>query len=521
MSFKEVTRLRKEQNLEEAWKLANNWIKQASASQNDGDLLWAKRAMSWVLYDFLDKFLKENEIERAAGVLDQIKRLDLGESEHMFFERIPWKLGSLVSKVIKQRDENKKDDAEYAKNQAIINKVFEYIRSTPLERPSKQASFILAMLHKGLKDTYKYTDLIDWFGLENLQIDDYKPEKLESGKTIMSLAEQIYSSFTSALLEKEVQGNENPEQEQIIRDFIDKLDQLEKHHPEFKFTLYNKARLLAHIGEFGKAKNAIIPFVKENSNEYWAWEQLGDLESDQKQKVACYCKALEVGKKPEFLVKVRLKLSRLLINKNRWDEAKTEIELFVSAKQASGAKIPEEVAGWQDAPWYAKASTFDNNNKLYSSYQDIADQLLYTDIPEELIVVTFINEQKQILNFLKSRKKEGFFKYKGILDDPKIGDVLRVRLKSDDDSPRHKIYTAYKTSELPSEELAVEFNGSITRKEGQQFAFISGAHKIFVEPKMVDELDLAHGERVKGRAIANFNKKRNEWGLKAVNIERI
>ena len=39
---------------------------------------------------------------------------------------------------------------------------------------------------------------------------------------------------------------------------------------------------------------------------------------------------------------------------------------------------------------------------------------------------------------------------------------------------------------------------------------------VFIEPKIVLENAFKEGDEVKGKAILSFNKKRNEWGWKAI-----
>jgi len=41
---------------------------------------------------------------------------------------------------------------------------------------------------------------------------------------------------------------------------------------------------------------------------------------------------------------------------------------------------------------------------------------------------------------------------------------------------------------------------------------------IFIDPKIIEESKLTDGQTVKGRAILSFNKKKNEWGWKAIII---
>ena len=61
-----------------------------------------------------------------------------------------------------------------------------------------------------------------------------------------------------------------------------------------------------------------------------------------------------------------------------------------------------------------------------------------------------------------------------------------------------------------------DFEGTIKVISPQNFGFIED---IFVEPKIIEESKLTDGQQVKGRAILSFNKKKNEWGWKAIEIK--
>ena len=80
----------------------------------------------------------------------------------------------------------------------------------------------------------------------------------------------------------------------------------------------------------------------------------------------------------------------------------------------------------------------------------------------------------------------------------------------------YKILTAKKVdSDLNSNALK-EFEGTIKVIAPQNFGFIED---IFIETKIIEGRKLTDGQPVKGRAILSFNKKKNEWGWKAIEIK--
>jgi len=80
---------------------------------------------------------------------------------------------------------------------------------------------------------------------------------------------------------------------------------------------------------------------------------------------------------------------------------------------------------------------------LYSSHIKQAEEILFQDIPEEIIAVEFVNENKSMLNFVKDKRKFGFFNYSGNLTKPQIGDLLKVRFNGDGQDGFYKIWTRW------------------------------------------------------------------------------
>jgi hypothetical protein len=112
-----------------------------------------------------------------------------------------------------------------------------------------------------------------------------------------------------------------------------------------------------------------------------------------------------------MLVNLRQRMAGLLISKNLFNEAKTEIDLLVESRTTHGFKIPNDVIGWQSKDWYKNAVAKKSNIDFYKQYIPVAESLLFSDTPEETVIVEFVNSDKKILNFIASETKFGFFKY--------------------------------------------------------------------------------------------------------------
>ncbi len=138
---------------------------------------------------------------------------------------------------------------------------------------------------------------------------------------------------------------------------------------------------------------------------------------------------------------------------------------------------------------------------------------MFQDIPEEVIVVEFVNENKNMLSFVKDMQKHGFFNYSGKLIKPQIGDLLKVRFSGAGQDGFYKVLSAEKADPNLTADAKKSFEGEIKINEVGKFGFVDD---VFVEPSIVSKLNLQNSQSVCGRAILSFNKKKGQWGWKMV-----
>ena len=152
-----------------------------------------------------------------------------------------------------------------------------------------------------------------------------------------------------------------------------------------------------------------------------------------------------------------------------------------------------------------------NNYTLYSQYAPEAEELRFSDIPEETVVVEFVNHDRKILNFVKDQNKNGFFKYDRLLRDPQIGDVLKVRFRDNPNEGRYMVYTVKAGN--PEECSALkEVNGDLrTIPSGSGFL-----GDVFVDKAIIAKFGLTSGQKIEGKAMLSFNKAKSKWGWKLI-----
>lgn len=503
MSFKEIKELRQAGKLDEAMQMANQ------ALEAERENIWNKRAAAWVYYDYLKKYAQPDSFDVFKENLIKIKDLQLPEDEKMVFDNAAWQIGIMVFGL------QKTEQVDYDK----INDLFEIIKDFQFTKPSEAYSFIYKAFHKGYQNWSSYLTFADWWNYENLRAEDYLKEEF-NGKKITSIAEQAHIAYSKKLLEGDPIdpfGQQRVINKEKTHSFLPKLDALIAKHPDCQYPPYFKAKLLLALGSEQNVLSAFLPFAKQKRNDFWVWELMAEIFSGDKDiQFACYCKALSLKTPEDFLVKLRQTFAATLIERNLFDEAKTEVLKVIATREKHEWKLPKQILQWTEQNWYSSATVKKDNQDLYSTYVKKAEEILFQDVPEEIMVVEFVNENKSMLNFVKDKFRFGFFNYSGHLTKPQIGDILKVRFNGYGQDGFYKILTAKKADSNLTADAIKNFDGTLKVIPPQNFGFIED---VFVDPKIIEEKKLTDGHKIKGRAILSFNKKKNEWGWKAIEIK--
>ncbi|RAU81319.1 tetratricopeptide repeat protein [Pontibacter arcticus] len=501
MPAKEIKELRQTGRLEEAHAMAKAEL------EAEPDNLWAKRNLSWVLYSQLDK--AANNLDQFLAKLEELETLELPESEEMLYDNLSIVIAKAVRQITGQQNVN----------MSSLDALFSKVSTLPLVKPSKWYSSLFQAFHKGYKDTDRYIAFADWWGLENFREEDYQKEKMPDGKEMMAIAEQAYIAYSKQLLPKHTMFGEVIFDKEKVEVFMPKLDQVVESYPNYVYPAYYKAKLLLALGDEENLLSAILPFAKKKRNDFWVWDVLSEAFKDDEEKVlACYCRALTCNSPEEMLVSLRQKMATIFINKELHNEARTEIEKIVAARTAKGWSVPSVLTGWQNTEWYKRATIKKSNYDFYKRYVDVANSLLYSDVEEESVLVSFVNSDKKMLNFIASEDKQGFFKYERLLDKVYVGDILKVRFQGGSKDGLHKVLTASKgTNESLKKKFCKKVEGEVRISEGKEFGFVGDA---FLHPTVVSKNKLASGMIIKGHAMKTFDSKKGQWSWKLVNIDK-
>lgn len=504
MPAKEIKELRNTGKLEEALAMA---IEELNAHPEN---IWGKRNISWVYYGYLKKHAHESNFEGFIENLNKIKDLNLPEEEVMIFDTSAYQVGSMLYKL------QSSETVDYSK----VNRIFGAIKECHFTKPSESYSLLMKAFQKGSQNWSRFIEFADWWGLENFSDADYQQEEYNN-RQMPALVDKVYGSYCKKLIEGEAIdefGTLREVDRGKIKSFLPPLNIIIDKHPEYRYLPYYKAQMLMELGNKENVLEAFLPFAKQKQNDFWVWGLMAEIfKEDKELEFACYCKALSLRTPDEFLIKTRLAFSKLLIERQLYAEAKTEIKNIITVREAKGWKIPNEIVGWTESSWFKEVEEFKNNKVLYEKHKKNAEELLYADLPEHLVAIEFVNHEKSILSFVKDKKMNGFFNYEGLINNPKIGDLLKVRIESVGNEGFHRALTIEKIENCAEVDVPClkEVSGAIEIRQDKNFGFMED---IFIPPNLVESSTLTDGQLISVKAILSYNKNKKVWGWKAFSI---
>ena len=499
MPAKEIKELRKSGRLAEALEMAS------AEFDLDPENIWTKRNLSWVYYEYLKANALPDCYDEFISWLTKLAALELPEDEKMLFDTLTFQVGKLVFALLKQ------EPIPVQK----IKQLGDLIRSFHFSKPSEGYSFLLKGFHKGLKDSGHYLDFVDWWGFENLSPQDFEKEKLPTGKEIMALAEQIYIAYAKQLLpQKDLNGNVYFNRKKV-EEFLPALEALAEKNPTYQYPPYFQAKLLLALGNNENVLSSLIPFARKKQNDFWVWEVLAEaVEGNPEEVFSCYCRALLCQSPEEMLVGLRQKMAEALIQRTFYNEAKTELEKILKIKQSNGHKIPGIITHWITQGWYAEATSLESNKSFYRQHADLAENLLYSDAPEELVFVEFVNSDKGMINFIASEEKFGFFKFDRFMKKAQPGDVLSIRFNGGAKGGWYNVLTCKKVTDNSFKSgFQKEVEATVKIPTGASFGFLGDA---FIHPSLVIKYKLSDGLEFKGQTIKTYDSKKEKWGWKLI-----
>ncbi|MGY9355588.1 tetratricopeptide repeat protein [Citrobacter braakii] len=184
------------------------------------------------------------------------------------------------------------------------------------------------------------------------------------------------------------------------------------------------------------------------------------------------------------------------------------------------ATIPESKLGgkkWSIGDPIKVKGEFDDNQRFMAFVIDGRETKSSWDVFRESIgVVDHVNREKGVLHFIVDREIDGVIPLSELETAFSEGDSIALRLSryTSKHGPACRVQNAEASDKEPSERVKKPFREEIRVSDGMGFT----ASEIFIPPPMVSRHQLNDGQTVSGKAVLNFNKKRGNWGWKAIFI---
>jgi len=493
-TIKEITTMCRNGNVVDAYNLAK--ADYDAAPQN----VWAQREMGWALYYLLKEDLENQSIQEFFVHLEELLALDLLSmpEDSLIYDNVLWKLTEYIKTIPIDKNEE-------------IEKVFHLINKIAFT-PSKGYSYLLKLVMK-FENWNGLIDFIEWWNLDNLMDEDYKPFQLENGRTIMSFAEQAYIAYSKVLLKLN--------DKEKIQAFLPKIEKLMDDYPEMLYPGYYCGKLMLALGaEREEALRIILPFVRKKKADFWVWQLLSELyTNDSDTQLACLLRAIHCRTQEAFLGKVRLKLVSIYVSRNDYPRAKYHLDQITRCYVKQGWHLPYEAQNWMRGAWIQNTQADSSDGIEYKRY---TDAILSQGANESIAIVTYIDTAKKRVSVIFGKEMRKSIHLSEIQSKVKVGSILKLTWfpKNDKDIT---IIGANILNELTGSEqsYAKQLEGKVSKKENQPFAFVKkDSFNCFVKPDDVQNYNLKDKEQVSVLAVLDYNKKKEAWTWTCVSIKK-
>ena len=522
MAFKDVMNLRKSGKEEEAYNMA---IADYNQDQND---IWAKRALSWCIYDGLKSSASYEQSELFLSKLNELIALDLSATEEMLWKNVVWPINAFIRNCSKSQ----------GINDEIYDAVFESIREFHFVKPSQEYSVLLNAFLTA-KEWNGIMVFCEWWGFENFRKEDYECEVLPNGRKMpVSLVESAHLAMAKTLI--------NKKDKEAILAFIPKLQDLAEHNPQMQYPNYYVGKLLLASGsDKQEAVSALLSFARKKQNEFWVWQLLAEaLEEDDEKCMACLLRAAHCNIQEHFLVKVYLLLAGAFEQLHYYADARFYLDKYCQIKAETQTNTPNDIQDnesndviplWDHKKekanisnvarrmlretWYTEAKGKEQTFNL--DYMSITNELLYGDMPETNAVVSFVNKDKKMASVVYGKMKEGFFKYERFVKKLNAGDSIKLRIQEVSADGFMKVFSVRVSETLIVSDYCKEVKGTVSSNPSMTAFFLQSENESYYIPShIVSKMQLIVGEPVSAVVLYSYNKKKGEWKWSCVKIDK-
>jgi hypothetical protein len=196
--------------------------------------------------------------------------------------------------------------------------------------------------------------------------------------------------------------------------------------------------------------------VLELGDKFYVWSEFAEcINDDNNLKIGMLSKALSLENNEDFLGDIHLKLAKILIDENLFENALFELATYKKHREEKRWKLSQEYNNL-----YRKANnvnlTIKDNNVIYNKYIPFAEEFAYKDIAwtEVVLVDRWKNdEKKERLSFTDGNNIElsiGVGRFQ-ILKKTKVGEIYKFKLNKQE--VKKEFDTPYGFGLLPAKRI--------------------------------------------------------------------
>ena len=137
-------------------------------------------------------------------------------------------------------------------------------------------------------------------------------------------------------------------------------------------------------------------------------------------------------------------------------------------------------------------------------------------LAEKIGIVDHVNREKGVLHFIVDREIDGVVPLSELSESFSEGDSIALWLSryTSKHGTAYLLHRAKASDKQPGSDIRRQFCEEVRVSNGMGFT----ESDVFIAPPLVSKHQLEDGQLVSGTAVLSFNKKRGNWGWKAISI---
>lgn len=346
------------------------------------------------------------EVKRLREAKEFQAAIQLGEqnlNDHATLIQVDWAYFGLIKQNITQFTSAQNPPFHLIKT--ITHNMWAYTK-LPNRRANSSLSNIVRELGKIAPYLPEYLNFIDWVtNIDGWQKEDWQYSEF-NGKYYAPIVCGVARNL--AKWANQFQAIENDLT--YILDWLRNTRMVAKGDDKLWLD-WDSVKILKQLNRHTEATKILANVIKVKRNEFWVWQQAGQLYANEQPELAraCFCRALSCGAKPEFSINVHSDLAQLLAQQGEYAWATAEILTVINIREQHGWRIPENLQKIMSQSWYDPSSTLPQTQPLYEQYSPEALVLCFDDVSEvaaNFVTVFEIQDKgKKLAKFVYKNKQ--------------------------------------------------------------------------------------------------------------------